>query len=203
MSTIPHYLDVYQCKDRYYVGDILNGLPHGEGTLSSHQFTYFGEFNKGLFHGNGYYAAKSGVNCKGNFENGEFKHGKFITKNKTNIYKGSFDKEKFLGSVTWTDNSKVFKGIVTNNFTVMDGTVSFTNGYTFKGKIVDGYFFEGQDNTGKEWKNGDILVEEKSIVKESLKVIKTIKKVRFLKSHLCNSRVRSRKQPSPKQSLII
>ena len=71
---------IYSDKDRTeYVGDTVNGKPHGKGTKYVHsQFkeTYVGDFKNGKEHGNGRVTNKY-VSYDGQWKNGEF-HGEGI-----------------------------------------------------------------------------------------------------------------------------
>ena len=77
-------------KHGIYEGEILNGVPDGEGTYSWYNVEkYVGEFRKGFFHGYGKLMYLSGITAEGLFrenmewntlryeENGEVM-GKFV-----------------------------------------------------------------------------------------------------------------------------
>ena len=55
-------------KHGIYEGEILNGVPDGEGTYSWFNVEkYVGEFRKGFFHGKGTFIYISGITAEGVF----------------------------------------------------------------------------------------------------------------------------------------
>ena len=88
----------YQPKDKYE-GEIENGEPNGNGSLTSNDGgSYIGEFKNGLYHGQGTFtygrmAIRHGYVLEGQWKNGTC-HGQIIT-----TYP---DGRKFKG--TWIDN---------------------------------------------------------------------------------------------------
>ena len=72
--------------DGEYVGDLVNGLREGKGTLINGAiFRYDGEFKNGLFHGEGRYQYRNGIQFVGEFSegkrqsgNGRYLRGQFV-----------------------------------------------------------------------------------------------------------------------------
>lgn len=104
---------IYSDKDRTeYVGDTVNGKPHGKGTKYVHsQFkeTYVGDFKNGKEHGNGRVTNKY-VSYDGQWKNGEF-HGEGIRQEGFNgvIIKGNWKKSCMHGKCTITIPKKCAK----------------------------------------------------------------------------------------------
>ena len=106
---------IYSDKDRTeYVGDTVNGKPHGKGTIYVHsriidkrktcvEETYVGDFKNGKRHGNGRLTNKDGWNYDGQWKNGEF-HGEGIRQEGVNgvIIKGNWKESCMHGKCTIT-----------------------------------------------------------------------------------------------------
>ena len=81
-----------------YIGQIKNGLPHGQGKLYyAHGGIYDGDWNEGERHGVGYYTYSDGRKSCGMYQRGK-KFGKMtITCPNGDIYEGIFKNGKPLG----------------------------------------------------------------------------------------------------------
>ena len=77
----------------YYIGEKVNGLKHGRGTLYSEdgRIIYEGDFKNNLFEGTGRYNYSDGYYYIGEFQKG-LKHGKGSDyyENGNTIYEGTF-----------------------------------------------------------------------------------------------------------------
>ena len=65
-------------KDTVYVGELRNGVPHGEGTLTFPDGgKYVGEFKEGKIHGQGTYTYPDGEKYVGEWKDGKLWSGIF------------------------------------------------------------------------------------------------------------------------------
>jgi hypothetical protein len=89
-------------ENEYYVGDIMNSIPHGKGTLySNKKIIYFGDFINGKYEGNGTLYYSNGEHYTGNFKNNKREgEGKLYRKNEEIQYDGEFKDDKYDGHGT-------------------------------------------------------------------------------------------------------
>jgi len=100
------YEDGDEKKDRWYVGEIENGEPNGQGISTSPDgHKYVGEFKDGNEHGQGTHTFPDGSKYVGEFKDGK-SHGQG-TKTWTNgdMYDGEFKDglQNGQGTYTWSD----------------------------------------------------------------------------------------------------
>ncbi|OYQ73344.1 phosphatidylinositol kinase [Wohlfahrtiimonas sp. G9077] len=81
-----------------YVGDLVNGVPEGYGTLKTTEGTYTGAIKQGKAHGFGQTVTNDGAVYEG-----EHRHGEFHGRGKLTLSDGSF----FIGQMR---HNKVGKG---------------------------------------------------------------------------------------------
>ena len=64
---------INQITSDIYVGEFMNDVFHGYGTMTFHDGAkYIGEFKDNLFHGQGVYTLNDGTELEGNFQFGVF-----------------------------------------------------------------------------------------------------------------------------------
>ena len=102
-------------KDNVYVGELRNGVPHGEGTLTSPDGAkYVGEWQDGKYHGQGTYTFPDGEKYVGEWRDSK-KHGQG-----TYTYP---DGEKYVGGFK---DGKRWSGTFYEEYGNVEGT--YTNG---------------------------------------------------------------------------
>ena len=143
-----------------YSGEKLNGLPHGQGTMSfssndeKDRVSYEGSWKNGKKHGQGTMIGKDGLKYVGNWENDK-KHGQgsIIDKNGDIKYVGNFENGIMQGQGTWFfENGNKFVGNYENGKPNGQGTLFGNNGDKYVGNFENGKF-QGQGTY--IWKNGD------------------------------------------------
>ena len=89
-------------ENEYYVGDIMNSIPHGKGALyKNNMIKYFGDFINGKYEGKGTLYYSNGEHYKGNFKNNKREgEGKLYRKNEEIQYDGEFKDDKYDGHGT-------------------------------------------------------------------------------------------------------
>ena len=75
-----------------YTGEVLFGVPHGQGTMTDPDLAYVGQFKDGEFHGQGSITYPDGDEYVG-----EFRFGKFNGHGTATFGEGEFEGEKFVG----------------------------------------------------------------------------------------------------------
>ena len=116
----------------YYIGDLLNGIPNGEGILyyNNGNIRYEGDYIDGKCEGNGIYYYENGHYYKGQFKN-DLKEGKGVLyyKNGNIRYDGDFIEDKAEGNGTYTyDNGECYIGQWKNNVKHGKGIIFYKNG---------------------------------------------------------------------------
>ena len=109
-------------KVRKYLGEIENGLPNWQGTLTSPDGTkYKGGFKDGEKHGQGTIKFIDGRKYVGEWKNGK--------------YNGR-------GTFTWKNGDK-YEGEYKDNLKHGQGTLSYKSGHVEEGEWKDGKFWDG------------------------------------------------------------
>jgi hypothetical protein len=153
--------------DGEYIGDVLNGVPHGRGTLICHPGNdcseYTGKWKNGKFHGEGMLTFANGDKMTGQWKAG-FMYGKGCYEFESGSkYKGEFLKSMFhgMGIIRYV-NGDVYNGDWRNNEKHGKGTMEFhdesyyTGGWAHNKYEGQGNYYSGDyENryTGR-WKNG-------------------------------------------------
>ncbi|MEN1760237.1 dynamin family protein [Anoxynatronum sibiricum] len=134
----------YDVRMGTYVGEVLDGRPHGEGTWSDNEGRlYVGSWKNGTNHGRGAYTWIDGSIYVGDFENGNF-HGQ--------------------GTLTASDGWK-YVGYFANNEFNGQGIYTYTDGRKFVGAWQDGrkhgqgseYFANGTLDIEGRWINDEYV----------------------------------------------
>ena len=143
-ETLPGQVGIFEYEhENCYKGEFQNGLFEGEGYLSTNKFEYFGMFKNGLFEGKGSLRYANGKSYEGEFENG-FRHGNgiLIKESKTTtsviISEGIF-KNNYIkkGTIKVGDNS-IFEGKFENGLLQGYGKYKDNAGNTYEGNFEDG-----------------------------------------------------------------
>lgn len=156
-DTIEQVVDYMLDDERKYTGQLVNGLPEGEGILTwvKTNCVYTGEFKAGAYHGEGLFEWKNnGDSLKGTFENGNPINGKFTYKN-TMSYTGEFNESwQFHGKGTFDWNMYNSSGAVTSYGWLYEG--EFKNGTMIGcvGKITFTVARNGSNGEGCYWYEG-------------------------------------------------
>lgn len=150
-------------KHRKYEGEFQNGLRHGRGILTWRSGNrYIGDFEKNKLTGHGRYEW-NGTVYEGNVVNGEYEgQGRLTLADGTRIV-GNFQKNAANGYAEHLmTNGGTYKGHWKNGEWNGQGTWSFPSHlylggyYTFTGTFKDGKRWEGQDQNGHKWTNGQL-----------------------------------------------
>ncbi len=138
-----------------YEGDLLDGTPHGHGTLTWPEgHVYKGDFVNGKRSGKGSYTWPNGDVYEGTFvDNSRTGKGKLTFANGT-VYEGDFVNGAFegIGTYTWPSGAS-YKGDFINGKRTGKGTLLYSNGESYTGDFVNG------ELTGKgvmTYKNGTV-----------------------------------------------
>lgn len=128
-------------ENAVYVGYMVKGVPHGEGTCTWNDGgVYVGNWDNGFRNGYGEMTEANGSVYKGEWKNGKY-HGKG-----TLIYAGG--KQSYTGD--WVNNvmqgkgkfvwatGEVYEGDWTNNLQNGQGTITWTDGSSYTGAWVKG-----------------------------------------------------------------
>lgn len=137
----------YGDRTGYYTGSTLNGVPHGYGCFetqnaSGNTWIYIGEFDNGLFNGNGMQVwPENSESEQGIFEDGNMISG--ISRNSSieRIFEGEFTSDSrntLVGKAYNADGTLFFEG------TIVDGICQEGTIYNSDGSIAaSGTFGEG------------------------------------------------------------
>lgn len=135
-------------KQGLYVGDVLNGKPHGKGLiLNSHgERVYRGEMKNGLYDGEGilYEGDGSFFLPKNSYLQATFHEGVredtvsvFLTDSDFRLFRGTI-KDGCMKGNTYFCNCLMFTGIL-EDWVPIEGTLYYLNGYPkYKGRLVNG-----------------------------------------------------------------
>lgn len=157
-----------------YEGELLNGIPNGEGTLwYDNGDIYTGTFNNGEFEGFGTYMWKSGEFYSGVFSMGTpFGKGTRTFAN-GDFYSGDFVDGKPSGKGTLTmENGTVYTGDFLLGYRTGKGTLTLPDGETYTGdfyrgnrhgqgmvNLPDGTMYSGQFENDK-FKSGTLTTKD-------------------------------------------
>jgi hypothetical protein len=128
-------------KDGEYVGDVLNGVPHGRGTLTYHpamdRTEYKGEWKEGEFHGRGVLTFTSGSKMTGTWVNG-FLEGEGIYEWESGAkYQGTFKNSQFHGKGKCrNEDGSNYTGDFENGQEHGQGTYTKSDGDSYTGQWV-------------------------------------------------------------------
>ena len=124
-----------------YMGNLINGLPNGKGTLNSfdNKYIYDGEFKDGLKNGNGKLIISDGTKYSGNFLNDLYNGNGVLCDKNGNIYEGDFENGLFNGYGHYTLNDgNVYIGMFKNGFFEGKGQLIYKDGTVYDGEFVNG-----------------------------------------------------------------
>lgn len=124
-----------------YDGEVLHGYMHGKGALKSEDVSYQGDFKEDLYDGYGIYKIKgvSDYTYTGNFSKG-LKHGKGkLELGDGKICSTTWRNGKKEGRFVLETPDSVSEGIFENDEVVGDITTRFSNGDLYVGNCIDFY----------------------------------------------------------------
>jgi len=126
--------------DRKYVGDIVNGTPNGQGTLTwSDGGKYVGEFMHGKEHGQGTKTQSNGIKYVGRWKNGLPNGQGTMTTPDGGKYVGEFKNLKKHGQGTKTfPDGREYVGEYKDDYYHGQGTFTFPDGRKFVGEFKEG-----------------------------------------------------------------
>ena len=153
------YEDGDEKKDRWYVGEIENGEPNGQGT---HTFPdgrkYVGESKDGQWDGQGTITYPDGRKYVGEFKDEEF-HGKgTLTRPDGGKYVGEFKNGKIHGQGTYTFEKGKYEG-----FKYVGEWKDGTQQGQGTDSLPDGSNYVGEWKDGERW-NGTLYDKEGKII---------------------------------------
>ena len=150
-----------------YIGDKLDGLPHGQGKFTygekdGNKTEYVGQFKNGLFSGHGTWKDSYGHKLVGEWKDGKIDGQGAFTSDDGTTYVGEYKEGKKHGKGTriWP-NGKKYVGEWSINLEHGQGTTIFPNGETHVGEYDLGMrhgqgtytFPDGEEYVG-HWKDG-------------------------------------------------
>ena len=124
-----------------YMGNILNGIPNGNGTLTSfdNKYSYDGEFKEGLKNGFGKLVINDGTKYSGQFLNDVYNGNGVLCDKNGNIYEGDFEKGKFNGYGHYTlNNGNIYIGMFKNDLFNGKGQLIYKDGTVYDGEFING-----------------------------------------------------------------
>jgi hypothetical protein len=135
-SSTASTVETLQIWGGTYIGEVVDGLPHGQGTWTyPNGNKYVGEYKNGKKNGKGTYTWPDGHKYVGEFKDGK-RHGQ--------------------GTYTWADGRK-YVGEYKNGKEHGQGTYTFANGNKYVGEYKDG---KGHGQGTYTWANGNKYVGE-------------------------------------------
>ena len=146
----------------YYIGQFLNGLKHGKGTIyyKNKNIKYEGDFVNDKYEGNGKFIWENGEYYIGQFLNG-LKHGKGIEYDKNNNikYEGNFVNDKYEGNGKYIDKNGdggYYKGQFLNGLKHGKGIEYYkNNNIKYEGDFINDKY----EGNGKYiYKNGEYYI---------------------------------------------
>lgn len=164
-----------------YVGDVLDGKPHGRGTLTYHpgrqEKKYEGEWQAGKIHGRGIFKWTSGARYEGEFKE-SWKEGEGIYfYDDGGKYQGSYirNNRHGNGTMTYADGNK-YSGEWKNNEYNGNGTMTYASGSKYSGGWLNGkqhghgkYTYNDGDYYLGEWKDGKYHGQGKEVLEGSVR----------------------------------
>ena len=149
-------------EGNYYEGDLLNGIPNGQGTMTyTNGDVYTGEWKDGLKSGQGTITYASGTVYEGEWKDDKRNGQGTYTWASGNIYVGEFkdNVRNGHGTVTWTDGT-VYEGEWKDDKANGQGTMTYAEGDVYEGEWKDDnkngqgiYTFANGDIYEGEWKD--------------------------------------------------
>ena len=155
--NVEHVVDYQLDDERMYTGEMVDGLPHGQGVLTwvYTNCVYTGEFKRGLYDGEGLFEwLNNGDKFEGTFKDNAPSYGKFTYKN-TMTYTGEFNKNwAFHGQGTFDWNTYHPDGRIASYGWLYEG--EFKNGtmVNCEGKITFTVARDGSNGEGVYWYEG-------------------------------------------------
>jgi hypothetical protein len=141
-----------------YTGGLLNGEPHGKGTMKlNNGDTYNGRFAEGLFSGTGTYTWTNGAVYRGEFRGGVIEGEGTFTLANGDEYSGEFQEGYFHCKVEyrWISGG-VYRGEWRRGLQHGTGTYRYPNGRTLSGMWQDGSYIgsSGAGSSGTDAQTG-------------------------------------------------
>ncbi len=125
-----------------YVGDLVFGVPHGEGKVTSPDGSvYEGSMEGGYPHGEGKFTDVTNGYCyEGEFNYGALHGEGTLTYDDGTVYIGSFKDSSFHGYGEYTNTLEGFhyKGYFSEGLFHGEGTLTYNNGDQYVGEFRDG-----------------------------------------------------------------
>ena len=155
--NIENVIDYALDAERLYTGEMVNGLPHGQGVLTwvETNCVYTGEFKNGLYDGEGLFEWRNnGDSLEGTFKENNPVYGVFTYKN-TMSYTGEFNSNwQFHGQGTFDWNTYRANGTVSSYGWLYEG--EFKNGTMVNcfGKVTFTVARDGSNGEGVYWYEG-------------------------------------------------
>jgi len=153
------YEDGDEKKDRWYVGEIENGEPNGQGISTSPDgHKYVGEFKDGNEHGQGTWTSTDGVKYSGEWRDGKKNGQGTITYPDGGKYVGEFKNGEIHGQGTYTFEKGKYEG-----FKYVGEWKDGTQQGQGTGSLPDGSNYVGEWKDGERW-NGTLYDKEGKII---------------------------------------
>jgi len=153
------YEDGDEKKDRWYVGEIENGEPNGQGISTSPDgHKYVGEFKDGNEHGQGTHTFPDGRKYVGGSKDGQWDGQGTITYPDGGKYVGEFKNGKIHGQGTYTFEKGKYEG-----FKYVGEWKDGTQQGQGTGSLPDGSNYVGEWKDGERW-NGTLYDKEGKII---------------------------------------
>ena len=123
-------------ENLHYKGELLNGSMHGEGTLTTDDYVYVGDFKDRQFNGQGKITYSNGTVYEGEFKN-NFYHGfgRLSYENGAK-YEGEFQEGNYEGQGLYTIGSAWYEGIYENNKLNGQGEYLDSEGNHYIGEVA-------------------------------------------------------------------
>ena len=153
------YEDGDEKKDRWYVGEIENGEPNGQGISTSPDgHKYVGEFKDGNEHGQGTHTFPDGRKYVGGSKDGQWDGQGTITYPDGGKYVGEFKNGEIHGQGTYTFEKGKYEG-----FKYVGEWKDGTQQGQGTGSLPDGSNYVGEWKDGERW-NGTLYDKEGKII---------------------------------------
>ena len=127
-----------------YEGDIVNGVPNGQGTMNFNGEKYLGEYKDGLKYGHGTYTFPDGGKYVGEYKDGLPNGQGTETYPNGNKYVGEFKDGKYhgQGTYTWSDGRKYVRAWKDGK-KHGQGTMTWSDGVKYVGEYKDDKRWKG------------------------------------------------------------
>ncbi|MBC8258654.1 MAG: molecular chaperone Tir [SAR324 cluster bacterium] len=156
-------------SDEKYLGEILNSLPNGRGTLIHPSGgTYEGEFKDGLPNGHGNLSLPSGKKYVGQWKEGIQEGQGFCTFSDGSTYVGELKNGIADGQGTYTlPNGNKYEGAWKKGKKEGQGTYTFSDGRTMKGefrndKYWNSTMYDLKGNILENWLAGKEVIDQQN-----------------------------------------